>query len=201
MTLGVLVAGAFVLGRLTGSASDPCADVAEGTIHESREYTPAGLGRGRLPERPILDGGPGIDPLGLGGQAPPLLDGMRPRYAIGSAQGPYVFYLHAPLDPGMTRSDFLLAGGLEYQALSMGNGGPFAPTLFALGDRAIPVRVGEFLGALVWADPTEADVRPHGLFWADPTTNYLLVAVRGPEYLLNLGRDLACGGGGLYRVR
>ncbi len=104
-----------------------------------------------------------------------------------------MFYLDAPLGPEMTRSDFLMTGGVIYEALRMDGGGPFAPSLFALGDRAIPVQVGEYQGALVWADPTEANVRAHGLYWADSTTNYALVAVRGPEYLLNMGRGLACG--------
>lgn len=201
LTLGVLVAGTFAVGWPTGGSPDPCAELAVGSIRESRAFTPAGMQRGRLPERPILDIGPGIDPLALGDKVPRPLDGMTPRYAVGSAQGPYVFYLDAPMDPEMKRSDFLLAGGVEFEALSMDGAGAFAPTLFAMGERAIPVRVGAFLGALVWADPTEADIRPHGLYWADATTSYSLVAVRGPEYLLAMGRDLVCGGGGPYRVR
>ena len=192
--LGALVAGAVLLLRSpSGSGTGPCSEVAAGSIRESQEFTPAEQQRGRLPERPIVDG-PGLTPLPRGDGVPLLIDGRPLQYAIASAQGPYLFYLNVPLGPEMTRSDFLKAGGLSYDALSIDEGEPFPPALLAqVGDRATPVEVGEYEGALVWADPTEENVRAHGLYWADGTTNYSLVAARGPEYLVNLGRGLVCG--------
>jgi hypothetical protein len=191
--LGVLVAGAFVVGQPRSEfGPGPCSEVATGTIHESQEFTPAEQQRGLRPERPIVNG-PGITPLPRSG-VPLLIDGRPLQYAIASGQGPYLFYLNVLLDREMTRSDFLKAGGLAYEALSIDEGEPFPPALMAqAGDRATPVAVGEYDGALVWADPTEDNVRAHGLYWADETTNYSLVAVRGAEYLVNLGRGLVCG--------
>jgi hypothetical protein len=191
--LGVLFVGVFLVAQpRSGLGPGPCSDVAAGTIRESQEFTPAELQRGRLPERPIVNG-PGITPLPRDG-VPPRIDGRPLQYAIASGQGPYLFYLNVPLDADMTRSDFLKAGGLTYDALSIDEGEPFPPALLAqVGDRGTPVEVGESEGALVWGDPTEDNVRAHGLYWADETTNYSLVAVRGPEYLVNLGRGLVCG--------
>ena len=61
-----------------------------------------------------------------------------------------------------------------------------------LGDRATAVDVGRYSGALTWADPDASGLRTHNLYWFDGTYLMSLVAVRGPEDLVNMGRELAC---------
>ena len=195
LVVGVIAAGAFLVVKLspTSIAVGPCAYLPVGTIRESQEFTPFGQRRGQLPEAPLLGSGPGITPLPAGRDVPELIDGLPLQFAIASNQGPYLFYLGGPIRPDMTRSAFLAEGGLEYQTLSIAEGEPFAPNfILEVGDRATPIKVGPFDGALVWADPTEADIRPHGLYWFDSTRNYSLVGLRGPEHLVNIGRALVC---------
>ena len=196
LSLAAVVAGGFLLGRPTmGSPSGPCDDLAPGSIIESQDFTPAEQQRGRRPERAITGRGPGMTPLPRGRQVPWLVDWRPLQYAVGSStRGLYLYYLSAPLAPDMTRSDFLIAGGVLYGIQPLNRGEPFAPAFIAeVGDCATPVEVGAHAGALVWEDPTEFNVRAHGLYWADGASNYSLVAVRGPGDLVNLGRGLVCG--------
>lgn len=61
-----------------------------------------------------------------------------------------------------------------------------------LGDRAVPVQVGNFAGAITFGDPDRAGIREHHLAWGDETTGWELIAVRPPEDLVALGRAVAC---------
>jgi hypothetical protein len=196
--LGSLLLGGLVVGVMAvGGASADCASLSPGAIKESADFTPAEVQRGGR-EHSITSGQQGADLIPQGVDAPQALGGRALQFISNGADGSvYLYYLDAELNSGMTASGFLSAGGIAYLLEPRdprGGDGSFAESLLAsVPERAVRVRVGSHDGALTWADPTKAGVRSHNLYWADDDTNFSLIAVRGPEELVNMGRALVCG--------
>lgn len=106
----------------------------------------------------------------------------------------YSYFLNQPIE-GLRVSEFITAGGVQVHKESMSEQTSFAEYLLkTLGDRAIPVEVGPYQGALIWADPDATGTRTHNLYWSDGKDNYALIVDRGAAETLNLGRSLVCGG-------
>ena len=100
--------------------------------------------------------------------------------------------LGLPLDATMTPSDFLVAGGIQYDRDRL-DGKPFPDVLLAdIPERASPVQVGPYTAVLTWADPLANGVRSHNLYWSDGAFNYGLIADRSALDLVDLGRSLVC---------
>jgi hypothetical protein len=190
------VAALSLVAVVVSRASTPAGcDPVDSAIVESEKFTPFEERRSQLPD-------PVINPSGE--EAPPIpadalvssIDELPLRWAVVSEGGSvYQYYLGTEIEPDLTLSEFFAAGGLEFDRDPADNSESFAEQLLdTLGERAIKVEIGEDTGALVWTDPQINGVRPHHLYWTDGDWNYVLMADMSPERIVELGRDLVCGG-------
>ncbi len=193
VVLGLLVGG---WGLASVGADDGCGSV-HGPIIESKDFTPAEERRSSLPPmwlNPEGDSaveGQGFDgPLEIDNQALWWIDTAVADGVVSEA----AYYLSAPAEP-MLGSEFIHAGGILYYRESVTDQSYTTAYIFErLGERAVPVEVGSYEAALVWADPDRSGTRTHNLYWSDGTFNYSLVADQGAEDILTLGRSLVCDG-------
>ena len=195
-SLVALVSASLVIFGVTvvtagGPAS--CASAAPGSITESAEFTPAAGQRGPVPV-PIRQSQLREAENPLDGLVPDAeLDRLPLRLALGDGESLYRYFLDRPIPETMTPEDFWASGGIQLEKDPQ-EGGDFAAFLLdELGDRAVPIEVGDYRAALTWADPTPSGVRTHNLYWSDGTSNYALIGVRAPETLVTLARELVCG--------
>lgn len=195
--LAGLVASLVTLGfagSLTAAEAPECSQIARDAISESSEFTPFEARLSFLPEVPINPSGKAS--LDAGDAAVPAnaLDNLSLQLVVGDEStlvGQY--FLDRSIEPQMTTSSFLDAGGIQFARGLMPNQDSFASYLIATaGKRAVPIQIGKYQAALVWADPDINGVRSHNLYWADGAYEYQLIAVRPPEDLVNLGRSLVC---------
>lgn len=123
------------------------------------------------------------------------IDGRSLRWVVGDRSS-YQYFLDRPLDRELTAPGFRTAGGIQLDRDAVTDGDPYTAddVIEQVGDRAVKVQIGDYEGALVWADPESNGARPHHLYWSNGTYNYALIAVRGPERMVQLGRELVCGG-------
>lgn len=180
--------------RLMAAAPDSCGQPTEGTIIESKEFTPYESRLSHLPELPIFTGAQEPAPLPATariGTRP--ITGLSRQLTIASANGSiYSYFLDRSLGK-MSPDEFLAAGGIQLEQDPVTQDEMFAADIFVeLGNRATAVRVGPFDGALVWADPLKDGTRSHNLYWSDGTYNYAVIANRSAEELLGIGRGLVC---------
>jgi hypothetical protein len=194
----VIVLGfAFVALALGASASlggpeRGCSEVAPGDIFESTNYTPASQQR-RPPGGPINPTGAQSGPALVRGTLPTTIDGLPLQWFSHSAAGTFAYYWDLPIEPTTTVDTFGGSRGVEFQVVPRDGGSSFASMLLAeFGDRATPVEVGPFDGALTWHDPDVNGLRRHGLYWSDGQVHYSLIADRPAEEIVNLGRHFAC---------
>jgi hypothetical protein len=170
--------------------------MVDGTIAESQSFTPYGLRRGsQLQNGYLLQGAnesgsfvPSRDVVGrseIGGQAR--------RHTVDAGEAVYAYFLNQSMTE-LTRSDFMRLGGIEFHQEPVDSTtGSFAAMLLAsLGERAVPVQVGSFQGALTWADPDVGGIRTHNIYWSDGLHNFALIANRSGADVVTLARDLAC---------
>lgn len=61
-----------------------------------------------------------------------------------------------------------------------------------IGDRAVPVEVGDTIGVLTWSDPNEAGIRPHVVTWVFRGVHNTVSAVAPAEEAVRLAREIAC---------
>ncbi|HYN37133.1 MAG TPA: hypothetical protein VEV82_09190 [Actinomycetota bacterium] len=189
------VGGVAALG--TRPAMEPRGDGCDsdvGPIAESTQFTPYGQRLSYLASEDvaITDGG---------GQAVTSserrVDGLPLRWQVGDGvRSSYQYFLETELDRQLTVPGFLAAGGIQLDRDLVTDGDPYtaADVIAQVGDRAVKVQIGDYEGALVWADPENNGARPHHLYWSDGTYNYALIAVRDPQRMVQLGRELVCGG-------
>lgn len=184
-----LVAGGSVLVA-SAQAADGC-DPNVGPIAESNQFTPSEARLSHLPEFPINALGQAASATGT------RMDGMPLRWKAGDGdRSSYQYFLERPLDDELTVPGFRAAGGIQLDRDAVTDGDPYTAddVIAQVGDRAVKVQIGDHEGALVWADPESNGARPHHLYWSDGTYNYALIAVRGPQRMVQLGREYVCGG-------
>lgn len=173
--------------------SASCASLPSGSIPESADFTSAEQRRTSpvpIPLReyqlPQVHGA--TDDLIPDSQ----LDGLPLQLAQVNGEALYRYFLDEPIPNTMTPEEFWAAGGVQFEK-DPAEIGDFAGFLLQeLGERAVRIEVGSHTGALVWADPTPSGVRTHNLYWSDRNYNYALIAVRPPEALVDLARNLVC---------
>ena len=183
----------FAATSVTAEPSPSCALAAPGSITESAEFTPAAGQRGPVPiplrQSGLADAESAVDELVSDAE----LDQLPLRLALQSGDGLYRYFLDRPIPETMTPEEFWAAGGVALEK-DAAEGGDFAASLLGeIGDRAIPIEIGQYRAALTWADPAESGVRTHNLYWSDGASNYTLIAVRAPEAIVNFARQLVCG--------
>jgi hypothetical protein len=193
----VVVAAVLAMGVLVTGAqgADGCASLAPGSIMESDKFTPAAAMRSVLP--PVRMGELGVAIASPADDIAPrdaILDGMDLRVVVGDESSVQRYYHSNSIPADMTLDEFMAAGGIQLHRDPAGGEDFAAFLLEQLGDRAVPIQVGESQGTLTWADPTPAGVRSHNLYWSDGRYAYPLIAVREPEHLASMARALACGG-------
>jgi hypothetical protein len=186
-TIALVVAGTVVLAK--AQIPTGC-DTAVGPITESNQFTPYD---GRLSHLPDVH-------LTFEGQAVTSSDkrvnDLPLRWIAGDGERSlYQYFFEREFDPKLTLPAFLADGGIQLDRESA-DGDPFtaADVVAQVGERAVEVRIGDSEGALVWADPESNGVRPHHVYWSDGTFNYILIAVREPERMVQLARGIVCGG-------
>ncbi len=182
-------------GYTSARANDGCGPVA-GPIIQSKDFTPRELRRGWI-DPPLNREGDSLANLDE-------FDGVTeiaglPLWWVDRAltddylsEGAY--YLDAPVG-SMLVSEFVDAGGVQFSKESVfDESNSIAARLTRAGDRGIAVDVGSHDGMLVWADPDQSGTRTHNLYWSDGAFDYALIADRGAEEILALGRTLVCSG-------
>jgi hypothetical protein len=168
-------------------------DVFDTPISESAQFTPADQQRDQafdlpLPDLPLPATSQFASLPGVGTSALP----PRQLELVSESGAAYGYYLDRPV-AGMLVSDFIRSGGVEIDKEPMLDEMGFATRVLAtLGDRATPVDVGPYQGALVWADPEQHGIRTHNLYWSDGIHNYAVIADLSAQATLNLGRVLVC---------
>jgi hypothetical protein len=186
-----VVGTACVSGQSTTAT---CQTVTVGSIKEAPEFTSYDEMLSHLPPLPI-------NPTSAEATAVPAaaipggsLDGLARQWATGASNGAlYQYFGRNPLSPTTTVSEFFAAGGLEFDRdAAQENFSQVQYLLQELGDRAVPVEVGSFHGAITWSDPDENGIRTHNLYWGDGESEYSIHAVRAPEELVNIVRRLVC---------
>jgi hypothetical protein len=111
-------------------------------------------------------------------------------------RGITLYYLTGGIDADMTSTEFVAAGGLRLEHQPREDmSETFAQILHATaGDRAVPIAIGPYEGALVWADPSPlSEIRTHNLYWSDGVEEFAIIGMLGPEAIVNIGRNLVCG--------
>jgi hypothetical protein len=209
--VGVILATAAVVGgddrdalqpttrspatTVTTAAPRPGCEPFDGTIQESKEFTPYADQRGlAVSDLPINPGG------GEAPTVPPELsvasvNGLPRQWAIVAGDGSvYQYYLDHPIDPDMTRADFQEAGGIELEANPAEPDQNWPATLrFEFGDRAVPVDVGNTTGVVVWAEPESSDeLRMHHVYWDADGFSFGLLVDSTPEAAVTSARVVAC---------
>lgn len=197
MTLGrgVVIAATITLVAagtvLVAAAQEPGCDSNVGPIAESNRHTSNESRHSHLFEFPITDFGQAAT------SSEKRIDGLPLRWEAGEGvEASYQYYLAGDLDQRLTVAGFRAAGGIQLDRDAVTDGGPYTAddVIAQVGDRAVRVQIGDYDGALVWADPESNGARPHHLYWSDGTYNYSLIAVRDPQRMVQLGRELVCGG-------
>lgn len=170
------------------NAEDGCGEVSP--IIESTEFTSYEDQNG-YPYAPIK-----ASPVDSGIlRDPPFqaeIDGLPARGMYEQAGQVQVYYAAEPI-PDMDPTSVVADGGLTLQLLPVTSGTWDVESMFKeIESRVTPVRVGEYEGALTWADPDAEGVRPHYLQWGAGKLSWRLVGEREPEELLAIGRGLVC---------
>jgi hypothetical protein len=179
-------------GFLNAQAIDACAPVAEGSLVESEKFAPFGSRRGGgiINEGKLPSSGGSI-PANAKYQVPEL--GGRPhQVSVAGTGSVYSYFLDRPAD-GLTRNDFIRLGGIELHQDPMTAEGPFAAFLLSVaGERALAVPIGQYSGALTWADPDVNGLRTHNIYWSDGSNNFALITNQSAAAVVNLARSVAC---------
>lgn len=191
----VIVIIAVIGVRVMGAGAVSCAALPEGSIIESQKFAPA-EGIPRPPEVPINpSGGSGTDVSPDRWIPNNTLDGL-PLYLVrqGTPGEVVRWFFDRPIDSDLTLSGFLADGGIVFSR-SPTTGATAAGLAASLGDRAVPVDIGEYEGVLTWGDPLANGVRPHQLWWSDAEYSHYLLADRSAVTITNLARSMVCGSG------
>ncbi|HET7685891.1 MAG TPA: hypothetical protein VFM19_05785 [Candidatus Limnocylindria bacterium] len=187
---------ALSIGALaaTGAIEPPgCQAVVAGSVLESTTFTPWTDMRSRLLEPPIRLGASSVGAQTEVTIAGPSLDGLPLWWSVATESGEVYQYFAAQAVPdAVSTADFFGADGLLLERSPGADDAFIQYLLTELGERAVPVNVGGYQGALTWADPLSNGVRTHNLYWFDGAHTYALVGDRPAEALINLGRNLAC---------
>lgn len=187
-TIALIAAGTVLVAA---AQENPGCDKRVGPIAESNRYTSNESRLSHLFEFPITDFGQAAT------SSDKRIDGLPLRWEAGEGdEASYQYYLAGELDRRLTVPGFRAAGGIQLDREAVTDGGPYTAddVIAQVGDRAVRVQIGDFDGALVWADPESNGARPHHLYWSDGAYNYSLIAVRGPQRMVQLGREFVCGG-------
>lgn len=176
----------------TATASSGCEPV-DFEIVESNQFTPAD-GRLTSPQDPAINPAGEIAAHVPANARVPSIDGFPLQHAVTNSNGAvYQYFYNAGIGRNLTVSEFLGTGGVQFDIDPTDNGESYPEyVLSTLGERAVRVEVGDYVGALTWADPDSNGIRPHYLVWSDGQYNYTLIADMEPEHVLTLARDLVC---------
>lgn len=188
----VVAAGCGIGAEMPG-----CGPVTE-PIMESEKFTPYEQMRSHLPDGPLNPNGdmPVEAPAGvpqisdLGGLPLQMVDS-----AVDAPSAVYYFWDEPVVD--VLYSEFTAGGGIQLAA----EGGEELVSMSRMPaeqsqppGRRVPVEVGPYIGLLTWGDPDANGLRPHHLLWWDGASNWTLLADRGPEDMVEMGRSLVCPG-------
>lgn len=191
--LGVgVILGSVGIASVVVADRAGCSDAAAAPITESAKFIPYEERRTKTPDSMVGDSSKSAALPARASYATEAIDGNARRYTIDSPNGSVYSYFLDRDTTGMMLSEFVKSGGLQLHQ-DLGNESFAAYLLKAFPDRAVPVKIGTFDGALTWADPDENGIRTHNLYWFDGTYNHALIGDRPAAALVNLGRQLACG--------
>lgn len=186
-TMTLVAAGTVLIAA--AQVSEGC-DRGVGPITESNRFTSYDARRSHLEDVPVTSVGQAVS------SSDRQMDALPIRWEAGDGvNSSYQYFLGGRMDPEMTVAGFRGAGGIQLDRDAVTDGDPYTAddVIAQVGDRAVKVQIGEYEGALVWADPDGLGARPHHLYWSDGTYNYSLIAVRGPQRMVQLGREYVCG--------
>lgn len=192
--LSALGMTACAANRIEAGNVDGCAPVAEGSIVESKAFTLYENRRSHLPPAALNPTGADLPEVPLDARtSSDLVDGLPLRWAVVGPPGSvYQYFVAEPISKDLTVEQFVAMGGIELDRDPLIDGASVAEVLDSLGDRAVGIGVGNYSGALTWADPMANGIRTHNLYWSDGKYSYSLIADRSASELVNLGRTLVC---------
>lgn len=103
-----------------------------------------------------------------------------------------VYYAKDPLDPSATFVDFLRTGGIAY-ARQPAAGGNATGVIASVGMRAVAVRIADYDGAIVHADPVETnDLRFFELHWSDGQSDFTVYGNVSGATAIDVARSIYC---------
>lgn len=173
-----------------------CGAVAEESIQESTNFTPYGLRRGGpIDTVPIVVSGSvtgAVVPQEASFRLTTVNGKLRQHTAVSANGSAYAYFADGPVT-GLTRSQFLRAGGIQLdQDLLTDDVTMVSTLLMAFPDRTVSIAVGAFAGAVTWSDPYADGLRPHNVYWSDGRYQYALHANVSAAALVTLARSLVC---------
>lgn len=161
------------------------------SIEESKDFTPYEARRGQWPD-------PVLNPTGQ--EAAPLPEqasikgvGALPMaWSItGSDGASYLYFSAAPITKKTTLGEFQRAGGIQIEVTDA-NAFGLNDLIEQIGDRAVPVAIGDSQGIVVWADPNESGIRLHNVYFESGGYLYGVLANSPARDVITAAREVAC---------
>lgn len=194
------VATALLIGltgsRIIAASIDNCGPSDVAAFKESQAYVPYAARRSVALSLPITSVGSAEDQPAAAGTIPSdAIGGLSRRWIVRMDTGSvYQYFFKAPIDAQLTPEEFLAQGGVQLDMDPLADGVPFWQSLQDQSPtRVTRVKIGEFDGVAVWADPVSNGMRTHNVYWSDGRYNYGLIADRPIAIAVDLARGLACG--------
>jgi hypothetical protein len=125
--------------------------------------------------------------------SPTTLDGRTVRWVVAMDDGSVArYFFDRPISSSLTPEDFWAQGGVQLERHPSTGVAFYGVVLQEFPERAVPVKVGAFDGAMTWADPASNGVRTHNVYWSEDQYDYALIADRSAAAAVTLAREVAC---------
>lgn len=194
------VAGVSGLPR----AATGCGPVVDAAVSDD-SFVPVELRRGATPRVPLRSTGMVVGETG-GADGPGAVDLARlPSPPPGLTEqltmidpdgaGGRVFYADHAIDLDDSFGAAIVGGAVVFgQQYTSGQTGEHV--IREVGERAVPIAIGDHVGALLHADPLVEglpdEIRSWHLYWSDGIRDYWIIGVIDPAVLIGAARSLAC---------
>jgi len=194
LLLGVSGCGSTSAGsEASDAASSANCGPYDGSIKESTAFTPFEAQRSG-------ESDPFLNPEGKASASVPDfaqvsdVAGLPRQWAITDPDGAvYLYYSDEPIDTATTLSEFRAAGGVSLEVTPSADFG-LKQLIDQVGDRAVPVEIGEQSGVVIWADPSDSSGRRnHHVYWETDGQLFGLLIDRPAEKAVTVAREVACG--------
>jgi hypothetical protein len=175
-----------------GEQAGPNCSAYEGKIRESSEFF-------AYEDQRTHPGDPVINPDGAAAaELPehaniPEIAGQPFEWAVADPDGgTYLYYSSQDITKETKLSEFEASGGIALEVTSA-EGYGVKDLAAQVGERAVPVMVGDTQGVVIWADPhDETGRRLHHVYWENAGHMYGLLIDKPAEQAVTVAREIGC---------